>query len=406
MNGSAPGIWSKLAVEWRLLLACVRHALGSPGLEPLETLARKTRDWELVASAARWHRLDPFVYTALSDHAWPSAPPSIRERLEQRRRQDAMHGLALAAALAEALRALREQGVRVLALKGPPLALAAYGDLLQRRSRDLDLLTAPDDLARALSVLGKLGYRQEHELTAAQWKAQRRAMHEVKLHSDAVLLELHWRFSHIPRLFPLPLEPWPATDVSSVGDEPVATLSLPDRFAYLCFHGNKHLWFRLFWAVDLAALTRNFTEADWNAAIARALSLKQRRAAALGLTLARDWFGASLPPAAAALWRGDRWPVRAAEYLARVFFERPLRSGDYRVEISWPRVLTWTLASQTEWAEKAALSYHSLIPPNANDLRMLSLPAPLYPLYYALRPLRLAGKLLFGRKRGARAPAE
>jgi len=390
--------WQGLSPEWRLLLACVRRAIGSPLPEGGGALAGGAVNWAYWLELARWHRLDPLAIEGLrASEGWEAAPTELRRRLASLQRDNAVRALTLAGVLRDALRRLREAGVPAIALKGAPLALAAYGELGLRRSRDVDLLTPPEHLSQALAVLGEAGFCEETPLTAAQWSVHRRRFHEVKLRDGEALIELHWRCAHIPRMFPLALDPWPAEGAPlAVAGEPASVLRFPERVAYLCFHGHKHLWRRLFWICDLAALARRMPEADWGAAVARVAELKQRRAAALGFLLANRLFGAELPEPASALVARSPWAHQAARDWARWCFAEPAAGCAYRLTPSWPRVLLWTAASQDRLADKLHLFYQSLIPPNAADMRAFRLPSALFPLYYLLRPLRLLFKWLFG----------
>ena len=68
--------------------------------------------------------------------------------------------LRIDVATVEAVRAMREAGVRPLLLKGPVIATWLYADDPARRPyRDVDLLVAVEQFDAARSVLGRLGYR-------------------------------------------------------------------------------------------------------------------------------------------------------------------------------------------------------------------------------------------------------
>ena len=64
---------------------------------------------------------------------------------------------------------LASSGIEAIPLKGPVLAIQAYGDLGLRSFRDLDFLVRDFDLAASIATLHKLGYERRDRLTAAQF---------------------------------------------------------------------------------------------------------------------------------------------------------------------------------------------------------------------------------------------
>ena len=74
------------------------------------------------------------------------------------RRQAAIHQLALAAATAEAVAALRGSGVRAILIKGPTIAGWLYDDPSDRPYCDIDLVVEAGDFVAAEAVLAGLGY--------------------------------------------------------------------------------------------------------------------------------------------------------------------------------------------------------------------------------------------------------
>jgi len=109
-----------------------------------------------------------------------------RQEVEDSRRR----AVALEAMTVRAIELLERDGVRALALKGPLLARALYGDPAMRPTSDIDLLVAAEDLPRAVEAAHRLGYREPAG-------APRRlpALHRLLAHDDPWMprLELHWR---------------------------------------------------------------------------------------------------------------------------------------------------------------------------------------------------------------------
>ncbi len=177
------------------------------------------------------------------------------EAVQQRQREN----------LAEVVRALRGGDVRCVCLKGPLLGERLYPTPLLRPSTDLDVLVAPQDLARAVQALGVIGY------VAADGGASERFYrdhhHHVHLHRDGgAPIELHHR-AHSGFGAGLPADellaraiPWADAHV----------LSPEDEWLYLAVHAASHVFERLGWVYDLKLLTHRRPALAWSAVVDRA----------------------------------------------------------------------------------------------------------------------------------------
>ena len=142
-------ILKALAVNWQ----------GTPADIPAET--RPDAFWDAVKSIALQHRVAGPLYDRTLSHPalfpeelarWLRLLHSGEVLRYERQRQD----------VGRLLKALAAAEVRVLVIKGWALAAILYaGDMGRRRACDLDIVVAPDDLARARKVLAGLGYAEK-----------------------------------------------------------------------------------------------------------------------------------------------------------------------------------------------------------------------------------------------------
>ena len=112
--------------------------------------------------------------------------------------------LLLDAAAAQAIATLRAKGIRAILLKGPVTAQWLYSGQRSRTYTDVDLLVAPGEFPRALSVLEAIGYRNHSEARDAFEGA-----HAVPLRLErpsgsggsrlpaGLSIDLHWSFDGI-----------------------------------------------------------------------------------------------------------------------------------------------------------------------------------------------------------------
>jgi hypothetical protein len=89
-----------------------------------------------------------------------------REELPWDPLEAAATGLAIQAAAAEVVVALRDAGIRSILLKGASFEQWLYEPDEPRIYGDMDLLVSPSDVERCRPVLERLGYRRQHEARA------------------------------------------------------------------------------------------------------------------------------------------------------------------------------------------------------------------------------------------------
>jgi len=376
--------------ELALVIAATRRALGDDAID-LDAIADPVTRWPLVLEIARWHRLDSFLCDALPALG-SRVPEAIGARIEEGFRQGATRNMLLTGALTRISRTLEEAAIPFLVLKGPPLGLDAYGDLVHRRSRDLDILIPPEWISDGLRVLGEAGYVAERTFDAAQMRMLLRTDKEIKLYAGDLLLELHWGFSHIDCLFPVSAIAEEEPDRIDLAGHPIPVPAEGTRLAYLAFHAGRHFWFRLFWLADFAFYSRAHPETDWAAMLARAEALGQRRSFCLSVVLAARVFGGEVPDPIRRAW--DDQPVLEtwADELVALWSRLPRQDEAYRIDDSVMRVYRWMLRMYPE--HRARILSRTLFRPTIHDMLAWPLPAPLRPLYYLIRPLRLASRVL------------
>ncbi len=286
------------------------------------------------------------------------------------------------------------QQILAVPFKGPLLAASVYGDVALRQFSDLDILMHQRDILRAKAlpvdqgyrpVLGAEGEGRNIELNEALEVAHLRFAHAYVFvrPEDAREVDLHWQFTRRYFAFPLDLQDLrERLETVSFADSVVKQFSPEDMLLILCVHGAKSLWQRLLWICDVAELvTARGHDLDWERLLARAERLGVLRMLSLGLQLASNLLDMALPEAVRREVEAE--PVAAAlaaQIQSRLFVDAQ-PPGESAVE-----KLIMYLSVRERWRDK--VQYFTLTP-NVKDLMFLPLPAPLTPLYYMLRPIRL-----------------
>jgi hypothetical protein len=124
--------------------------------------------------------------------------PELARELESFTVQARRWGTATELATLEVLDRLTAAGIRALPLKGSLLARELYGDVAARMSIDVDVLVSPEDLARAVTVVGALGWRSGPGIRRVGGLP---VLHERLVHPTLPAIELHWRVHWYERDF-------------------------------------------------------------------------------------------------------------------------------------------------------------------------------------------------------------
>ena len=183
---------------------------------------------------------------------------------------------------------------------------------------------------------------------------------------------------------------WKRCGSLSFGGANVTTLSPEDLLLFLCVHGSRHLWLRLQWLCDVAQLVRRHATMNWDRVVEQAKIAGGQRMLFLGIFLANDILGA--PPAARDRARGTprlthgrtRQSSQMASLRGPLLLFKPWKGVHFRLQLM-DRAWDYLSYSPRRWLQ-------ILMIPTLADWSSLPLPDILFPLYYVLRPMRLAGR--------------
>ncbi|MEA3015607.1 MAG: hypothetical protein QOI38_329 [Sphingomonadales bacterium] len=297
----------ELPAEFALLVACCRRPPSTEAEEAVRRAAAAV-DWPLLLATAARHRVEGLVHDGLRRAGAP-VPAEAAEKLAAEASGIARENLLYAAEALRLSERFERAGIAHLFVKGVTLNILAYGTLALKRSRDIDLLVAPEDYAAACGTLAEAGYRCIHPPGADLEGVLRyaAAAKDSAWRSEAgIKVELHQRLTENPMLLPGVDARSPAQRVEIAPGVSLPTLRREQLFAYLCAHGAFTAWSRLKWLADLAALVAGEEEAGIERLYRHAAALAPGRAAAQALLLAHRLFGTRLGPALEAELRADR----------------------------------------------------------------------------------------------------
>jgi Uncharacterised nucleotidyltransferase len=378
----------------RMVLHCVQSAVTGNPLR-LESRSGDDFDWADAMRLAARHRLFPLVYHALNTANCP-VPPQTKQQLTQRYYRLTQHSFGLMAETLRLLNLLSAVGIRVLPLKGPLLALQAYGDPAVRTSHDIDLLIDSTYYGQTKGLLQELGYRYRWQ-ECENWSQQQEQLYLQQrgaigwYHTGrSISLDLHvcWFQSH--QFLPLTFDRiWQASESLAIQGQGVfPVLSTEHQILYLCVHGAKHYWNRLLWLADILALSNTNPSLDWQVLYEQAAQLYTLRPVAQALLLLHEMFGQEIPLPWRTLCRSPLVKELAAIATTAIVTPEPdaghLSKATISLVEAWQ---SWTYRAklQPRLSYKVSCASHLLF--SAKDWKRFPLPTFLWPLYIVLRPI-------------------
>src|SRR5713226_2747443 len=277
--------------EWSALL---EFASPAQDRQRLASLLRSS-DWARLLILAEEHGVTGHLTEGLRGIEENLVPPEVRQTLIDRQRAQNFFTLRLTAELFRLLERFTSEGIGALVVKGPVLAVQAYGDPAMRAYGDLDLLVRQWDIRRATELMIAAGYQAAVPVSAID-SGKIPGQYLFSAPDSKLLVELHndYTLRYFPRR--LLLERFFERQVRVLLDSRKApALAVEDELVLICVHGTKHFWERLMWIADVAALVCSETCLDWKRAAESAREVGAERMLHAGLLLAANLLKAPLP---------------------------------------------------------------------------------------------------------------
>jgi hypothetical protein len=368
------------SAEFELVRACC-----SGESEITDQIGSEVR-WERVAPLAEHHAAIPRVYECLSQASF--VPEAALTTLRHSYQGNTRRTLWLTRELLRILDHLNAHGISAVPYKGPVLAAMLYGEVTARQFSDLDVLVRGEDVSRTEAVLGDLGYGTSLHLSARQTRAYVEAGYEYAFDGPhgRNLLEVQWQI--LPRFYAVDL------DIESmleravtvpIGGQIVQTLSPEDLMLVLCVHAAKHAWTRLSWLCDIRQLARS-RDIDWKWVQQESARLGVRRIVEVTFSLIEALLGEM--PSGAVRRHRDSEVGGVVEKLLSVI------TGDRELDPESIPYFKMMVRVRERSKDRARLGWRLLTTPGVGEWDSVQLPDSVFPLYRAVRLVRVARRFL------------
>jgi hypothetical protein len=345
--------------------------------------AGRVVDWDRFIALADRNGVIPMVGARLGAEGVANPPPHIVRALRFNYQVNALRSNHLAVCAAQIVDSFAANAVPTMAIKGPALAIAAYGDVAMREFVDLDFMVQLSDLPHAARALEQVGYSSayRHDVVESGFFPDTTLDF---LREDSVV-DLHWSLS--PRYFPFAPEAeqvWNRTAEIELLGRRVRVLSPGDAILFQACHGSKHGWTTLAQVCDFAHLLATAGNVNWTSLLDDARRARSHRMLLLAVELAHSLELCEVP---AELLDAASRDSRVASLTRRV----APRFFDLKRAV---KLDGWATAIRTieSTRDRAIYIAQRVLAPKMSDRALMPLPRLLYPLYYLARPLLVAIK--------------
>lgn len=378
--------------EIELLLCCARTYIDSKTADRLKTLLQENIDWTYLTQMAIRQGVMPLLYFNLNATCPHAVPQTLLEQYQGYFRANALNNLFLASELLKLLRLFKDHGIPAIPYKGAVLAAAIYGNLTLRQFCDLDILVREQDFVKAEELLISQGYRSWRDF---EW--QQAFVHS----SSSVHVDLHQGIT--ASCFPCRLDfegCWQRVESVSLVGTTVVNFSPEDLLLILCVQVSRDCWDKreqLNKICDIAELIHVRQTLNWERVMEQACTLGCRRMLFLGLCLASNLLGTVLPEAVWVKIEADS-VVRslASQVCDRLFQEvyvAPNVPKNYLGVFVERAIFNFRIRERLQDQFPYILYLFQIaLTPNQRDWEFVRSPIFLGPVYYLLKPIRLASK--------------
>jgi hypothetical protein len=375
--------------EEKLLLLALRYGVNDRAGEEITALLGRPIDWPRLVEMASGHGVMPLLYRAFRKNYAPLVPAEALSQFRLAYQNNTVRNLLLTAELQKITNRLEGDGIPSIPYKGPALAAQLYGDIAMRQFIDLDILVRRRDVLKSRDLIVAMGYEATTDLEGAQALAFKQAYNELTMvRSDGqVHLELQWEAIPWNFCFSLgELDIWSRRRLSVTKDMRFNVLPPEELLLILCVHGAKDFWGRLIWVCDVVELIRRHPELKWKRLTGLADRTGGLRMLLVGLRLARDLFGTILPGDIEKMIEADPMVGRLTRWT------KDRLCGLDESPLDFYKKCAFYFRIRERARDRVEYLFRMIITALLIEWRPLRLPRSFLPLYYMLRPFRLAKK--------------
>lgn len=281
----------------KLLLDCL-HCREIDETRTAELNSLNATDWESIVQLAVIQSVAPLFYHRLKT-VYPkiNIPANLKQNLQKSYLASVIRNVQLYNELSEVLKALRNENIPVIVLKGAHLAETIYGNTALRPMCDVDILIKKTDLLKAEKKLLEMGYSSSREDDIEVACTKHHHLPPLVKQGSAPV-EIHWTIKQLTSPFTIDLdELWERARPTTIAGVEVLALSPEYLLLHLCLHSTYNDFFEqgLRSLCDILETIRHYQAIDWTLLEHGASQWNAKNTIYLTLRLARELLAANVP---------------------------------------------------------------------------------------------------------------
>lgn len=304
------------SIEEQLLLCCTRTHVDEAIKQQIQQLIQQKINWDKLIELAIDHQVTPLLYRNLPQLNDKLIPVGAISQLRDLNFTNTLISMSLTSKLLEILSWFAAADIQVIPYKGAVLAAVGYGDICLRQFNDLDLLVAPQDVAKCEDLLISQGYELYDQFG---WEV-------TFIHPEqGVNIDLHHGLGQAYYPFRFNFDDCLQRRQSVVLlDKSIDTFSTADLLLVLSLQIVKDSHDEtcvLTKVCDIAELVRLCSVPEWEKAIELSQASGCQRLLSIGLLITHKLLGTPLPPIIWQLIEKDWIVSQYGKLLADNFFQ-------------------------------------------------------------------------------------
>ena len=354
----------------------------------LDNIVDYTADeWQMLVERSTFHRIViPLSEFVKRNHI--TVPEEQKASLQKETHKVSVRMLSLATEIVNLSRDFNQKNRPFIFLKGPVLCKQIYGDFITKDSRDIDLLIQESEIDYFTKILIKRGYKLLYPYRSLNGKQKlyfRKYNNQLSFYNSAtkIQVEIHWRLFANKHLLTLSFnEIVENSSKLKVATEELLVFSADQLILYLCIHGAKHKWYKLYWLLELSFLLKSKT-IDYTKLIELANEKDVMRPLIQGLYLSKLLFATHFPDDLQKVYEKDAVLKSLVSEVHEGLLSGKEDDSKEKSVKNYIKSLQYKMKLKRDLKYK--LSYFQFV--SIQDFLLLPLPSYLFIFYFPLRPL-------------------
>lgn len=209
----------------------------------IKAILTQIEHWDFFNQTIRRHGLGGLIYKNISEMDFGELIPAhVLADLKSLYFRTLQRNTLLYNCFSQIITKFISQGIPCIPLKGIYLAEFIYQDIGLRQMFDIDLFIKEKNLLDTVSILKKMGFKEESGIKSSFIHEVSAAKHLPPMYKDGISVELHYQVWIGETTHQLSVEEiWKESKSMAINGKSVLVMSHEYLLIYLCLHVHRHL---------------------------------------------------------------------------------------------------------------------------------------------------------------------